>query len=283
MLLLSLALAAQTPPPPSFDVASVKPSQATDRATSNFPLGPGDAYTPNGGYFSATNYALSTYIGFAYKINGNQAQFFLDQLPAWVSTDHFDIQARVQGNPTKDEMRLMMRTLLAERFKLAIHEETRQVSAAALVLAKPGKLGPQIQPHPADVACPKDADPSLLTPDGRFPLLCGGRLQLPESARGHVRYGARNVTLEFLAKAFTGGTGSERTLVDGTGLSGNFDFSLEWAPEIRGPVKPGEEAPDPSGPSFEEALREQLGFKLEPKKSSVVVLVLDRVEHPSGN
>lgn len=70
------------------------------------------------------------------------------------TTDRFDIQARAEGNPGKDQMRLMMRSLLADRFKLAIHHETRQVPAFAIVLVKPGKTGPQLQLHPNDAPCP---------------------------------------------------------------------------------------------------------------------------------
>ena len=278
---------AQPTPQPAFDVASVKPSdrgKPANQANSNFPLGPGDAYTPNGGYFTATNFPLLTYIAFAYKLVGNQLQTLAAQVPAWVLEERFDIQARVKGNPGKDQMRLMMRSLLADRFKLAMHEETRPVSVAALVLAKEGKLGPQIQPHPADSPCPTDADPSLASSDPRFPLLCGGLLQMPPSVAGRLRFGGRNITIEFIAKSLSAGTSSGRPMLDRTGLTGTFDFSLEWTPEIRGPVKPGVEAQlDPSGPTFEQALRDQLGLKLESQKVSLPVFVLDHVEHPSEN
>jgi hypothetical protein len=108
-----------------FDVASVKPNKSGNPPTFNFPLGPGDVYVPNGGFLSATNFPLGTYIAFAYKILGNQMQSLMAQLPEWVMTDRFDIQARAESNPGKDQMRLMMRSLLADRFKLAIHTETR--------------------------------------------------------------------------------------------------------------------------------------------------------------
>jgi len=286
--LFSLVLAihgrAQTSKQPAFDVASVKPNKTEVRPSSNFPLGPGNAYTANGGYFSATNFPLVTYIAFAYKIMGDQVKSFVDQLPGWVTADRFDIQARVTGNPGKDQMRLMMRALLADRFKLAVHEEDRQTSVAALTVAKEGKLGPKLQPHPGGSACPLDAAPAAMSPDPRFPLLCGGMLQMPPDVAGRIRFGARNVTMAFIAKALSGGTGSERPMIDRSGLSGNFDFTLEWTPEIRGPVKPGVEAQlDLSGPTFEEALRDQLGLKLVSQKGTVSVVVLDHVEHPSEN
>jgi uncharacterized protein (TIGR03435 family) len=277
-------LMAQPTQQPAFDVASVKPGRSSGQSASNFPLGPGDAYTPNGGYFSATNLPLITYVAFAYKLMGNQVQILLDHSPGWVTTEPFDIQARVEGNPGKDQMRLLMRSLLADRFKLSIHEEARQVSVAALVVAKEGKLGPQIRPHPADSPCPKDAAPSVTSSDTRFPLLCGGIVQMQASVPGRLRFGARNVTLDFIAKSLSAGTSSGLPMVDRTGLGGTFDFNLEWTPEIRGPVKPSVDAQlDHSGPTFEEALREQLGLKLESQKGSLSVFVLDHVERPSGN
>src|SRR5580692_5770822 len=95
-------------------------SQPGVQPYSNFPLGPGDVYVQNGGLFSANNLPLVTYIFFAYKFIGNQAQYLLPQLPEWTKSEQFDIQARAAGNPGKDQMRLMMRALLADRFKLAV-------------------------------------------------------------------------------------------------------------------------------------------------------------------
>ena len=78
----------------AFDVASVKPNKSDAMPYSNFPLNAGDMYTANGGLFSATNFPLVTYIAFAYNVVGNQAHFLAPQLPGWVMTDRFDIQAR---------------------------------------------------------------------------------------------------------------------------------------------------------------------------------------------
>ncbi len=278
-------LNAQSPQPrAAFDVASVKPNKSSDRPNSNFPLGPGDAYTPNGGFFSATGFPLITYIAFAYKLTGPQGQGILDRAPGWVVEERFDIQAKVAGNPGKEQMRLLMRSLLADRFKLAMHEDSRQVPVAALVVAKEKKLGPQIQRHPADSPCPLDAPPAGISPDPRFPLLCGGLLQMQPSVPGRLRFAGRNVTLEFIAKNLSAGNNSGRPMVDRTGLSGAFDFNLEWTPETRGPAPPGAEAQfDQSGPTFEEALRDQLGLKLESQKGAISVWVLDHAERPSGN
>src|SRR5581483_5153075 len=90
----------------SFDVASVKPNKSNNPAQANIPIGPGDVYTPTGGYFNASNFPLITYIFFAYKLKGNQGQYLLDQAPDWVRSERFDIQGRAAGNPTKDDIRM---------------------------------------------------------------------------------------------------------------------------------------------------------------------------------
>jgi uncharacterized protein (TIGR03435 family) len=283
--LLAITLLASIAAGQSFDVASVKLNKSGDPGNSNFPLGPGDAYVPNGGRFTATGFPLITYIFFAYKLIGNQGQYLVPQLPGWATTEHFDIQARVGGNPTKDQMRLMMRALLADRFKLVLHTETREVPVFAFVLAKPGKIGPNIQPHPSDADCPltPSASPTQ-TIAGGFPLLCNGVSGLRPSERGRTRLGGRNVTIGFIADSLSQGSGLGRPMIDQTGLTGAFDFTIEFALENRGAVPPNPDSQlDSSGPSLEEALREQLGIKLQAQKGSISVLVLDHVEHPSEN
>ena len=209
-----------------FDVASIKPSKAGGRPNSNFPLGPGDVYVPDGGFFSATNFPLITYISFAYKIPGNQAQYLLPQLPGWVLTERFDIQARAEGNPTKDQMRMMMRSLLAGRFALSMHNETRQVPVPGMVLAKPGVTGPQFRRHPVDSSCPTIASPSATVPtlaDG-LPALCGGIFGLPPGVPGRVRLSARNVTIAFMADALSAGSGPWAAVAGSDGAWWNVRF-----------------------------------------------------------
>jgi len=266
----------------SFDVASVKPGQPGVQPNSNFPLGPGDVYVQNGGLFSANNLPLVTYIFFAYKIIGNQGQILLPQLPDWTKTEQFDIQARATGNPGKDQMRLMMRALLADRFKLAIHNETRDVPVFAFVLVKPGKLGPQLKLHSEGAPCstdlkPADAQAQVATVDGGLPALCNGIFGMPPTVPGRQRAAARNVTLAFIADSLSGAANLGRPMIDKTGITGTVDFSLEWTPE-------GAEATaDPNALSLQEALKDQLGIKLQSDKTSTSVIVLDHVEHPSAN
>jgi bla regulator protein BlaR1 len=271
----------------TFDVASVKINKTDNPPNANFPLGPGDVYVPNGGLFSATGFPLVTYLFFAYKVIGNQGQYLLPQLPAWATTEKYDIQARAEGNPGKDQMRMLMRGLLADRFKLAMHTEKRELPVLALVLAKHGKTGPQLQAHPAGADCPinvaEGASPTA-TVAGGFPVLCNGIFGMPASTAGRVKIGARNLTLKFLADSLSAGANRGRPMTDQTGLTGTFDFTLEYTPEINGTLPPGATfQPDPSGPTLEEALREQLGIKLESSKTTMEVLVLDHVERPSEN
>jgi uncharacterized protein (TIGR03435 family) len=129
-------------------------------------------------------------------------------------------------------MRLMMQSLLADRSKLSIHIENQQVPVLALILSKPGKTGPQLQIHPAsDTTCstvPSAAD----TGDGMFPTTCGGIVGMKPVAAGNARAAARNVTMDLIASFLSGmGGGIDRPVLDQTGLSGKFDFNLEWAPE----------------------------------------------------
>lgn len=291
----------------AFDVASIRRSKPGGQPNANFPLGPGDVYTPNGGLFSATSFPLIAYIQFAYRIQGNQLQSLQPQLPEWATTDRFDIQARAEGNPGKDQMRMMMRSLLADRFKLAIHTETREVPVLAFVLLKPGVTGRRLWQHPNDApfseedramfrrACPSSAAsapgsaPSPVeatsgeTKTGDLPESCRGSFGVRPTAAGRVRFLGRNVTIGFLADAFSAGTGFDRPMIDQTGLHGTFDFNLEFTPDRQGPPHTADSTPDDSVLLFQDALREQLGIKLESRKGPLDVIVVDHIEHPTEN
>jgi uncharacterized protein (TIGR03435 family) len=278
----------------AFDTATVRENTtAPPGATNaNFPLGPGDVYSRNRGLFRANGFSLAAYIEFAYKVTPNQEEFLLSQLPKWVTTERFDIEARAEGNPTKDQMRLMIQALLADRFRLAAHFENRQVPVFALILDRPGELGPQLQKHADESPCPTTsivpspaptAQPQLL--DARFPATCGGMLAMPPSAPGRLRGGARNVTMELIASSLKGGGSSvDRPVLDRTGLTGKFDFAIEFTPQYGAGLPAGSNfRPDPTGPTFEQALKEQLGLKLESQMGPMDFLVIDYIEKPSAN
>jgi uncharacterized protein (TIGR03435 family) len=276
-----------------FDVTSVKQSKSGDGPSSNIPLGPGSVYVPNGGNFIATDMPLSVYIMFAYKMSPGSAAAMDRQAPGWVATEKYDITAKTDKHDvTKDEMRLMMRSLLAERFKLAIHSETQQEPVFGLVLAKPGTLGPKLVAHPASEPC--DTAPLTqaegvkappVTVAGGFPVVCGGIVGLPNSTPGMITLGARNVPIGQLASVLTGLGNLGRPVLDQTGLTGTYDFVLELVPIPRlGQTDAANDlAADSAGPRLEQALKQQLGLKLDSKKGGVEVWVVDHVEHATQN
>jgi uncharacterized protein (TIGR03435 family) len=280
----------------AFDVASVKqnksgPPPIGDPPKSNVPLGLGSVYPPNGGLFSAINYPLINYIIFAYRLTANQIDILVSQGPKWIVRDRFDIQARAAGNPSKDQMRLMMQAVLVDRFGLSVHTEARQLPAFALVLVKPGNLGPQLHIHGDDSSCPSSVATAvatplpLVTPAEKLTTVCKSVVSVPPSAPGRVRLAGRDVSLTAVTSSLgTAVTGLGRPILEETGLNQSVDFSLEWAPQVVGNPPPGEGfQPDPSAPTFLEALKEQLGLKLEARTSPVEVFVIDHIEEPSEN
>jgi uncharacterized protein (TIGR03435 family) len=274
----------------AFEVATIKPNPSEDPPKVNFTLGPGDTYAKTGGRFLASNISLLDYIRFAYKLTDGQIEILQANAPKWMATTRFDIEAKSEiPNPTKDQMRLMMQSLLAERFKLVLHTETRQLPVLALVLAKPGKLGSQLWPHPAgddtcsNVVASTDHPSEPETPSA-VPTVCGGLVSVGvPSAPSHVRIGGRKVPLALLA-AHLGEMGQfDRPILDQTGLSGTFDFALEWGPDpASGSAAP--EDHDDRQTNLEEALRDQLGLKLERRRAPMEVLLIDRVDQqPAEN
>jgi uncharacterized protein (TIGR03435 family) len=286
----------------AFDVASVKQNKSGvppsgQRPVSNFPLDDGPAYSSSGGLFSAINWPLRSYIAFAYKLDAVQLRD-VPGLPAWAGANRFDIEARAQGNPTKDQMRLMMQSLLADRFKLTLHTESKQTQFNALVLIKDGKTGPQLLAHD-DARCANKpgspASPGSQSP-GMPPFICG-QLQLFTNfkapavrgvpcppACGGLLVTAGNITMDSFAARLSGFVG--RRVVDHTGLSGTFDLYLGFMPLAgqSGPPPGPDAGPDPAAaPDIFTALREQLGLKVESQTGAVGSLVIDHIEEPSPN
>lgn len=292
----------------SFDVASVKPTKvpsvvvnpATPPRLPTFSLGPDDA-KPAGGRFYAS-FPLGVFIGFAYKLAPFQTADALANAPKWLRTDRFEIEAEAPGNPTKDQMRLMMQSLLAERFKLAVHFDSKELPVLALTQVTAGKLGPKLLPHSQGPPCPEDKELDLgVVPDPRkelYPPNCVAGLSRG-MADGTWFVGSRNTTMAIAAQTFyTYGSMAgeiDRPLVDQTGLDGTFDFVLEYRPANRNGFPPTlSRAPDtdpvtpaPSaefdGTPFVQALRQQLGLKLVRTRARVRTLVIEHVEMPPEN
>jgi uncharacterized protein (TIGR03435 family) len=195
--------------------------------------------------------------------------------PDWLSSDRFDIEAKAQRNPTREQLHAMLRKLLADRFHLIVHSDTKMVPVYALVLARSdGTLGPQVrptactgrEPRPAVPVVPHIVDPNNDT-DAASPPPCG----VVQTRRGTLV--VRGVTMEGLAEAGLS-TILDRKVVDRTGLTGKYDLNAEWTPAL-GPPRPAG-----VGPATFTALDEQLGLKLDSAQGPVDILVIDRVERP---
>jgi uncharacterized protein (TIGR03435 family) len=185
----------------AFDVASVKQGEFV---LPSFLLDGGDAFTATGGRFIA-NFPLVNFMMFAYKFypSSGQRDALNSQLPDWAhsSSVRFTIEGKAPINdPTKDQFRLMMQSLLADRFKLAVHFETREGSIFVLTLVNPGKLGPKLRPHdsgaPCDVA---EGAPAVTGGSDVFPALCGAFSTRVAPDGIHRQVGSRNTALPLIA------------------------------------------------------------------------------------
>jgi uncharacterized protein (TIGR03435 family) len=310
----ALAQSAQTPAPLAFDVASVRPSKADSPQHSNVPLDSGNVYgsisaddarSAAGGYFVATHQSLWHLISFAYKLSGTQELSLRFNMfsgapksgaPFWVTgsfsapPEFFDISARAPADTSIDQMRLMMQALLAERFHLLSHYVSADAPVFALVLAKPGVTGPNLQPHPPSDACgvPVSCQSSAPPPHpaaapaavGDIPPVCGVIAHVPSSAPGQ-HYGGRAILLSLLATSvptMTGLAAMPRPVVDQTGLSGLYDFTLTWMHDSS-----GDEAIADNTANFRDALKIQLGLELKSSHAPISFLIVDHVERPSEN
>ena len=245
----------------AFDVASVKANHTDASATSLFPLGPGDAYTP-GNRFSASNQPLIAYLRFAFKLG----QGDLLDLQPWIYTERFDIEARAPRPVTKDDMRSMMQSLLIERFRLRTHTAQQSRPVFDLRLRRRGKTGPQLRPHLSTASCE--------------PIACGAIGPTTGSAPGLGRIVGNGVTIDRLAAYVENPfTGIDRPVRDRTGLAGTWDVAIEWSVVSSDLATPSAD----SGPTFLQALEEQLGLELQPTRGPVNVLVVDHIERPTDN
>jgi uncharacterized protein (TIGR03435 family) len=259
LIVASIGMFAQSPATrPTFDafeVATIKPTPPDWR---------GGRFNrmQSAHQFVAKGYALKILIAAAYgafpgAISGG---------PAWIDSDLYDILAETPAEvrPNLNEQMKMLRKLLADRFNLTLHREQREFSIYALTVAKNGSKLKQSTVSP-------DA-----TPGGPPPLVF---MLSPERARlpGH------NATMAELA-AVMQRAALDRPVVDRTGLSGRYDFDLEWTPDetqFGGTVPTGN--PEPPKPDLFSAIQQQLGLRLEATKGPIEALVIDRVERPSEN
>jgi uncharacterized protein (TIGR03435 family) len=244
VVIASMLVAAQTPAPVRFDVASIKRNRSLDRG-----IGGNQAL---GDTYRVTNITIKTLLQYCYG-----TRFIWSEIvggPAWLEVDKFDIVAKTSGGrPTM----AMVLSLLADRFKLRTHEELREHDVYRLVIDRADRqLGPKITPSRADEdrrRCTTRIQPGLF--DGKCVTL-GWLLD------GQLQWAA------------------QRRIIDETGLTGQFDIDLKWDPALES--SPDQRVPT-EAPSIFTAVREQLGLRLESDKARVPVLVIDSIEPPTEN
>lgn len=254
---------AQATAPLSFEVATVK------RVDPKNP--PPPSVMISGDRFQATGMTLKQLIKVAYDLNyGADRQ--VSGGPAWTGSDRFDVDARVDAtlahrlpqlssDERGRELREMLRTLLADRFKLQIHHETAELSIYELVTAKTGS---KLLPSSAQLTSGSDEN-------GR------PRSWIRFAGKGVLEGNAADMSTLVTALTMQPEIGG-RLVVDKTGLTGKYDFTLKWTPDMgQGADPPAADA----GPSLFTALQDELGLRLESAKAPVDVIAIDRVELPT--
>ena len=242
--------------PPSFDVISVKPNK-TSLGVHGLII---TEFTADG--FRGTNVPVHTLLLQAYGLH--EGESFGE--PAWANSEVFDIEAKVAGPDVaafskldSDQLQAMLRQILAERFGLVAHRETRELPVYAMSVAKGG---PKLKEFVFDPAVPASARR-------------GGGVQM---SMGMIA--AHECTIPYFLSMLSRQLG--RTVIDRTGLTGNYDFTLRWSPD-NSATSASEGAQADTLPSIFTAVQEQLGLKLESTKAPASVLVVDHLERPSQN
>jgi uncharacterized protein (TIGR03435 family) len=250
---------------PQFEVVSVKVNTAGENAQTLFGF-------PSG-RFAAINLTLLEII------RGSHGREFtgrnrIEGGPAWVSSTRFDIEGRWAGNPSTEERWSMVRAMLADRFGLVTHIEAREMSVYALSAAKPGARRPGLRASKA--SCPTTSGPPSPPPPGTKPSNCGVALG-PDGLSGD------GASMWQLASVLGNLPSVGRTVVDRTGLSGLYDFTVEYTRAA--PPSPTGDGTSPlsDGPSIFTALEEQLGLTLEATRAPVDLLIIDRAALPRPN
>jgi len=267
--------------PTTFDVASIKRNNS---GTGMISMG-----MRPGGRVDFVNVTLQNLILRAYQVQ----PFQIIGGPDWIRSDRFDVIASAGAEVPPAQLNVMLQALLADRFKLAVHTETRESDVFHLVKARDdGRLGPELKP--AAVECgpagrgrgPQPGPQAGPPPPGRGPVQAGrGGGPGCQMMMTPGRFQAAGQPMAMLANTLANFAG--RPVVDRTGLTGGYDFVVSFMPEGRGapigPLPPGIELPpiDPNAPSLFTALQEQLGLKLESARGPMDVIVIDNVEPPT--
>lgn len=243
---------ASSMPQQAFEVATIKPVEHRQNSSRFIKL-------EGTNRFVVKDYNLKLLIAAAYNMNPRT----ISGGPSWVESDYYDILALMPGQalPSRDEQMAMLRKLLADRFRLTFHREQKVFSIYALEIAKDG---PKLKKTTRGINDPSSVGPGIVYPQ---------KIVMP----------ARNATMNDFAWLLQRAV-LDRPVVDMTGLTGRYDFSLEWAPDETqfGGELPASSSEAQSPPLFE-ALQQQLGLKLEARKGPVSAIVIDSIERPSPN
>ena len=274
LLVTATALCQSNGKRPEFEVASIKPAPPPTANGMRIMMG-GDPGRVNMSNISIKDMMRQAYQVKEYQISG----------PDWMNSVRFDVVATIPPNTPKEDVPLMWQSLLADRFKLTLHREKKELPVYALAV---GKNGPKLkESENQDV-------PVVAGPPGGG-LFSGGGRGMVMMGRGRLTANRSTVAnfAELLSRQM------DRPVVDQTEIKGLYDFTLEWTPDERQrmqfmpgmPAPPpgaggeeraqragGSEGTPPSGPTIFVAVQEQLGLKMEAKKSPVEILVIDHVE-----
>jgi uncharacterized protein (TIGR03435 family) len=258
----AIGVNAQAPasgPLPTFEAASIKPNRSGESRRA-FRIGPGGSVT-------AINVTMRHIMWHAYGVQ----DFQIIGGPAWAASDRYDIVARAGENPRPDQLRLMLRHLLADRFALKVQAAKRDLPIYALVMARAnGAPGPRLRA--AEGACSTGgADAAAPAGPGPAPG-CGSIV-----GNGTLRTGGINLTR--LAGELMGFVG--RRVEDRTGLTGNFAIELEWSPDFQADSPQAAQRSADTRPALFTALQEQLGLRLEARTGPVDVIVIESVDRPT--
>jgi uncharacterized protein (TIGR03435 family) len=262
----------------AFEVASIKLAHGA-------PMGTRFMFAP-GGRFTGENVPIKFLIQEAYHVKDSQ----ISGAPSWVDSEHYNIQAKMEDSAAeamrklsqdqvREQMMLLFQSLLTDRFKLALHHDTKEMPVYALLVAKNGPKLKETAIKPAEFAPPDPKGPPEPRPKGPMIRMMG---------RGQLEMTA--VDLDMFAEALSRQIG--RVVINQTGLKAKYDFKLQWTPDdnqgqmFKGAGGPPTDAAQPSdaaGPTLFTAMQEQLGLKLDSQKSPLDVLVIDHIEKPSEN
>jgi uncharacterized protein (TIGR03435 family) len=251
----------------TFEVASVRPSPPADHARGMRVSMTGGPGTNDPGRFACENMDLTNLVTVAYGIARYQLA-----APDWLSEARFDIAAKVPDGATREQFRIMLQNLLAERFALRTHREKKEVPGYELTVAKGG---PKMTESPGEAppvpTASRSAGGPAVDQDG-FPILPAGRFRSSAGNNGHSRIRFADISMGEFAQNLSAQTGQPVT--DATGLKGKYDLTISWVTDSLADI----------GPTLPRALQEQLGLKLDSKRGSIEVLVVDRIEKvPTSN